>query len=72
MIIEISDNGRGINSSILNLLNNSKDLSDSGLGIGLQNTDNRLKHYFGRDYGLKIESTLDVGTKVYIRIPKLK
>lgn len=72
IIIEISDNGRGINSSILNLLNNSKDLSDSGLGIGLQNTDNRLKHYFGRDYGLKIESTLDVGTKVYIRIPKLK
>ncbi|WP_411682888.1 PocR ligand-binding domain-containing protein [Clostridium thailandense] len=72
ILIEISDNGKGINSSILNLLNNVEDLSDIGLGIGLQNTDSRLKHYFGKNYGLKIESKSNVGTKVYIRIPKLK
>lgn len=72
MLIEISDNGKGIHSSILNLLNNVKDLSDSGLGIGLQNTDSRLKHYFGKDYGLKIESEPGVGTKVCVCIPKLK
>ncbi|MBV7273499.1 PocR ligand-binding domain-containing protein [Clostridium sp. PL3] len=72
ILIEINDNGKGINSSILNLLNNVDDLSDIGLGIGLQNTDSRLKHYFGKNYGLKIESKSNVGTKVYIRIPKLK
>ena len=48
----------------------SKDRSDSG-GIGVKILIDRLKIYFGEKYGLSIESELDVGTTVTVRIPKI-
>ena len=48
----------------------TKDRSDSG-GIGVKNVNDRLKIYFGEKYGLSIESELDVGTVVTVRIPKI-
>ncbi|MCI1945129.1 sensor histidine kinase [Clostridium luticellarii] len=71
ILIEISDNGVGIDKNLLALLNNS-DIMSEKLGIGIRNTNNRLKHYFGSKYGLKIKSKLNVGTKVEIRIPRIK
>lgn len=44
----------------------------SGTGIALQNVNKRLKFYYGSQYGLKIQSTLDVGTLVEITLPYLK
>ena len=41
-------------------------------GIGIRNVDDRLKIYFGREYGLHITSELDVGTCVEIRMPKVR
>lgn len=41
-------------------------------GIGIRNVNDRLKIYFGKDYGLHITSQLDVGTRVEIRMPKIK
>ncbi|KYH29506.1 sensor histidine kinase [Clostridium colicanis] len=72
MVIDVIDNGKGIDSSILNILNIAEDLSDTSFGIGIQNTSNRLKHYFGKNYGLKIKSEPNIETKVSIFIPKLK
>lgn len=46
-----------------------KERSDSS-GIGVKNVNDRLKIYFGDKYGLTIESELDVGTSVTVRIPK--
>ena len=47
--------------------------ADSGQGgIGMKNVNDRVKIYFGAQYGMKIESEPDVGTKVYIRMPKLR
>ena len=46
-----------------------KERSDSS-GIGVKNVNDRLKIYFGEKYGLSIESELDVGTTVTVRIPK--
>jgi sensor histidine kinase YesM len=71
ILIEISDNGVGIDKNLLALLNNS-DIMSEKLGIGIRNTNNRLKHYFGSKYGLKIKSKLNIGTKVEIRIPRIK
>jgi len=40
-----------------------------GSGIALINVDKRLKFYYGRQYGLKIRSTLDIGTMIEINLP---
>ena len=47
-----------------------KEKSDSS-GIGVKNVNDRLRIYFGEKYGISIESELDVGTTVIIRIPKI-
>ena len=41
-------------------------------GIGIKNVNDRLKIYFGKNYGLHITSEPDVGTCVEIRMPKIK
>ena len=40
-------------------------------GIGIKNVNDRLKIYFGKQYGLRITSEPDVGTCVEIRMPKI-
>ena len=40
-----------------------------GSGIGLKNVDQRIKLYFGKEYGLEIKSEPDVGTRVRIHLP---
>lgn len=70
IVIEISDNGKGISPSLLNLLNNSNNIPEQ-FGIGIKNTNNRLCHYFGNNYGIKIKSTPNSGTKVDIHLPRI-
>lgn len=41
----------------------------SGNGVGLSNVNERLRSLFGEEYGLRIESEVDMGTGVYVRIP---
>lgn len=67
--IKITDNGKGINPEVLNLIRQMDGTSNLRTGIGLINTYERMKHYFSDRCGLTIESTLDVGTCVSIRIP---
>ena len=38
----------------------------------VKNVNDRLKIYFGEEYGITIESELDVGTTVTIKIPKIE
>lgn len=67
--IKITDNGKGINPEVLSLIRQMGGKSDHNTGIGLINTYDRLRHYFGDHCGLTIESGLNVGTCVSIRIP---
>ncbi len=70
VVLEVEDNGVGMTKeqchSIL-----QKEPGDVS-GIGIKNVNDRIKIYFGEDYGIMIESEPDVGTKVKIRMPKLK
>ncbi len=43
---------------------------DKGMGIGVQNIDERLKMTFGSEYGLFITSKIGEGTRIEIRIPE--
>lgn len=70
IIIYVSDNGVGMTKEqCARVLH--KERSDSS-GIGVKNVNDRLKIYFGERYGLTIESELDVGTTVKVRIPKVE
>ena len=69
ILITVSDNGIGMTKEQCGKIL-AKDRSDSG-GIGVKNVNDRLKIYFGEKYGLSIESELDVGTTVTVRIPKI-
>lgn len=62
----VADNGVGIDEeTLLHILDRRR---DKRTGIGLLNTDRRLKQFYGT--GLKIESKLGVGTSVSFIIPK--
>ena len=47
-----------------------KERSDSS-GSCIKNVSDRIKIYFGDNYGVKVESEPDVGTKITVRIPKI-
>ena len=70
VIFCVEDNGVGMTEeqcrSILH-----KEPGDNS-GIGIKNVNDRIKIYFGKEYGLSIESELDEGTIVTIRMPKVE
>ena len=73
-IIEITDNGRGMNEDELDNL--KKKISGeittgggSGNGIGLKNVQDRLKMAFGQEYGITVATKEGCYTKVSVRIP---
>jgi two-component system sensor histidine kinase YesM len=45
--------------------------SNPGSGVGIRNVDERIKLYFGGEYGLEFESREDEGTKVFIHLPAI-
>ncbi|MEF2967057.1 sensor histidine kinase [Paenibacillus sp. M1] len=69
----VEDNGSGMDTEKLRLLQESLDRSgtkENGKGgIGLQNLHRRLKYMFGDAAGLKIDSAPGIGTKVAIIMP---
>ena len=68
--IIVKDNGLGMTEEQWKAVL-QKGRSDSK-GIGVKNVDDRLKIYFGEEYGITIDSELDVGTTVTIKIPKIE
>lgn len=68
--IIVKDNGLGMTEEQCKAVL-QKGRSDSK-GIGVKNVDDRLKIYFGEKYGITIDSELDVGTTVTIKIPKIE
>lgn len=70
ILITVEDNGVGMTQEQCRQVL-EKGHSDSQ-GIGVKNVNDRLKIYFGEQYGIRIDSELDVGTKVTIRMPKLR
>ncbi|KAB8131747.1 sensor histidine kinase [Gracilibacillus oryzae] len=67
--IIISDNGPGMTVSHLHNVRKGE-YEPKGNGIGLKNISERIKILFGNDYGLRMESEQNKGTKVVIILPK--
>ena len=70
LYFKITDNGLGMSEDMVETLL-SKDFvpSKKGSGIGVKNVNERIKLYFGSEYGLKVESEPDEGTKITIHLP---
>ena len=69
--IIIEDNGCGMDEKhmqhVIESLNKVED--DLGQHIGLKNVHQRIKLYYGEDYGISINSTFGKGTRVEITLP---
>ncbi len=75
LLISIEDNGLGMPQDVADTLltretsEKEKNQSRKGSGIGLKNVHERIRLYFGQDYGLQIFSEPDEGTRIVIRLP---
>lgn len=69
IVFQVIDNGIGMSEEkCLGILNNEPGETK---GIGLKNVNDRVQIFFGRHYGLKIESEEDVGTTITVKFPKM-
>ncbi len=78
--LEVSDNGLGMTEDKIERLlsdepprsgeSDSDGVRRRGSGIGLRNVNQRIRLLYGPQYGLSIESELDEGTTIRIRLPR--
>jgi two-component system sensor histidine kinase YesM len=72
--LEVQDDGIGFTPQKLAQIRATLDdefgeITSQEGGFGLENTNRRIKLYYGKDYGLYIQSEYMVGTQVVARIP---
>jgi len=72
--LQISDNGVGIGYDSIQELFQSEQKNSHKMykGLGMKNIDERIKLYFGEEYGLHFSSQVGVGTTVTITLPAIK
>ncbi|WHY84024.1 sensor histidine kinase [Neobacillus novalis] len=75
IVFTVEDNGKGINPEELEqirdrLKNKSEDLSKYRKKVGLYNVQTRILSHYGETFGISIDSKINKGTTVTIKIPK--
>ncbi|MEA4964494.1 MAG: sensor histidine kinase [Oscillospiraceae bacterium] len=70
ILFTVEDNGVGMEQSQVDALLHRE--PGDRTGIGIKNVADRLRIYFGDQYGITIESEPDVGTRILIRMPKIR
>jgi two-component system LytT family sensor kinase len=77
-VITVEDDGVGMDPGALRsgpadaLADATPDAAGHSAHVGLTNVDHRLRATFGNDYGLVVETAMDAGTKVIMRVPKFR
>jgi len=70
--ITIEDDGVGMSlNQIENLLKETNEVRHRGSGYGVKNINERIKLYYGAEYGLVFESRENKGTTVTVSIPAI-
>lgn len=72
VIFEVEDNGHGMTPEQLGPLLFGNEEDNGKQGIGIRNVNERIKLYFGHEYGIQIRSEIEEGTCITIMIPKLE
>ncbi|MFJ7747114.1 sensor histidine kinase [Peribacillus sp. NPDC097295] len=72
--LEVIDNGVGMSEERLQEIRRElkNRTHDSTIGIGLRSVHERIRLHFGDPYGIQIESTEHVGTRITVIFPKTK
>lgn len=72
VVLTVADNGLGMTKAELARLRESmkSDIIKESKHIGVTNVNQRLRLYFGDEYGLEVDSQEDKGTVVTMRFPK--
>ena len=70
--IMVSDNGVGIPSDKLKQLQAMLEGYQESSRVGINNVQQRMKYFYGEEYGMTIESTEGKGTTVKVVIPQRK
>jgi two-component system sensor histidine kinase YesM len=65
--LAVRDDGAGMDRDTLERVRRRLDPG----GVGIRNVDERIKLYFGNEYGLEFESREDEGTTVFIHLPAI-
>lgn len=65
----VQDNGKGISDEIIRQIKNGSYKSSSGSAFGLRNLNERIKIFYGNEYGITFGDCTN-GTKIYIKTPK--
>jgi two-component system sensor histidine kinase YesM len=68
---EVEDNGLGMTPEQASRLLINYEEDGRNQGIGIRNVNERIKLYFGHEYGIQIRSEIEEGTCITIVIPKL-
>ncbi len=76
VMLEIEDDGVGFTPYRLGKIqaamdDDTDDFSFKESGFGLENVNKRIKLYYGKEYGLTVESRYQEGTRVTVTIPLL-
>ena len=61
----IEDNGVGMDQNTIDIM-----LSQNSKGYGMRNVNERIKLYYGEEFGIYIESAMNEGTVITVKIPE--
>lgn len=70
LLIIVADNGVGMEPQKIQAILSEEEHTDKGRSIGIQNINKRMKLLYGETYGVIIESEIEKGTTVCLRIPR--
>jgi len=66
ILMSIKDNGKGFDINAIHMEDTSKVRLG---GVGIKNVDQRIKLYYGEEFGVHIKSVRNVGTTVTMNLP---
>lgn len=69
LVIEVADDGAGMSKEQLFGMMTDGGRKEHFSGIGIKNIDERLKLIYGPGYGVRIDSFMECGTTVGVKIP---
>lgn len=71
LYFDVNDNGKGMSEQKLlefaQHINNAN--ADTGKSVGIKNVHQRIRLYYGEEYGITIESCENKGTRVVLELP---
>lgn len=71
LLIKVEDDGLGMSQERLKEVNSFKIANNKTekIEIGIGNVNDRIKLFFGQEYGLRVESQMGNGTTIIIKLP---